>query len=258
MLLYLLHTNKRMIKMSDTNFPELAFAKFIKKADQLNAPKSILLYGDPKNGKTWLAASASEVEALSPVLLIDVEGGASAIARDWRDVDVINVESHQQLDQVLEGLITTEHKYKTVIIDTLGVAMDRAEKFFGEKPENKNNKFGKWGELKEWTNKTVRALHSAPFLAILIAHAQDEKDEQTGAVKVMPMLPGSAKNTLPAIPDIIGYMTAEKTEDGVKRVLNLQSSDRLVSGNRFGLAPKLYEPTMKKIIDKINELGEVK
>jgi hypothetical protein len=70
------------------------------------------------------------------------------------------------------------------------------------------------------------------------------------------MLPGSAKNTLPAIPDIIGYLTAEKGEEGIRRVLYLQSSDRLVSGNRFGLPPKLYEPSMKKIIDTIKKLGE--
>ena len=56
--------------MSETKFPELAFAKAITKAEALNTPKSILIYGDPKNGKTWLAASASEVAALSPVLLI--------------------------------------------------------------------------------------------------------------------------------------------------------------------------------------------
>ena len=69
------------------------------------------------------------------------------------------------------------------------------------------------------------------------------------------MLPGSSKGTLPAIPDIIGYMTSEKTEDGVQRVLYLQSSDRLVTGNRFGLAPKMYAPSIKKIIDEIKTVG---
>jgi hypothetical protein len=38
-------------------------------------------------------------------------------------------------------------------------------------------------------------------------------------------------------------------------VLNLQSSERLVSGNRFGLPAKLYDPSIKKIIDSINKLG---
>jgi len=244
--------------MSDTKFPELAFAKFIKKAEALNVPKSILIYGDPKNGKTWLAASASELEQFSPVLLVDVEGGASAIARDWKNVDVIQVDNHAQLDSVMEGLLTTPHPYKTVIVDTLGVAMDRAEKFFEDKPENRNNRFGKWGDLKEWANQMVRKMHHADFLSIFIAHAQDEKDEQTGAVKTVPMLAGSTRTTLPAIPDIIGYMTSERNEDVTRRVLHLQGSDRLVSGNRFGLPSKMYEPSLKKIIDTINKIGEAK
>lgn len=244
--------------MSETKTGGLAFAKFIKKAEALNVPKSILIYGDPKNGKTWLAASASELAEFSPVLLIDVEGGATAIARDWRDVDVIQVEKHEQLDAVLDGLLNTEHGYKTVIVDTLGVAMDRAEKVFGDRPENKNNRFGKWGDLKEWANQMVRKMHHADFLSIFIAHAQDEKDDATGAVKTVPMLSGSTRNTLPAIPDIIAYMTSEKAEDSSRRVLYLQGSDRLVSGNRFGLPAKMYDPSMKKIIDTINKIGEAK
>jgi hypothetical protein len=32
----------------------------------------------------------------------------------------------------------------------------------------------------------------------------------------------------------------------------MESSERLVSGNRFGLPGRLVDPSMKKIIDKIN------
>jgi hypothetical protein len=240
-----------------TNFPALPFEKAIKKASALNAPKTILLYGDPKRGKSWLAASASELADLSPVLFIDTEGGSSAIARDWPDVNVVDGDTHEKLDIIINSLLSQEHQYKTVVIDTLGVAMDRAEKFFGDKPENRNNKFGKWGDLKEWITDITRKLHSAPFLSILVAHAQDEKDDQTGAVKTVPMLPGSAKNTLPAIPDIIGYMTAEADGNGgINRVLYMQSSERLVSGNRFGLPAKMVDPSIKKIITSIPQGGK--
>lgn len=240
-----------------SEFPQLPFEQFITKASLQNTPKSILIYGDPKRGKSWLAASASEVEALSPVLVIDTEGGSSAIAREWGGVDVIPADTHEKLESIVKVLVEQPHKYKTVVIDTLGVAMDRAEKFFGEKPENRNNKFGKWGDLKEWVTDLTRKFHSAPFLAILVAHAQDDKDDQTGAVKTVPMLPGSAKNTLPAIPDIIGYMTAENDGAGnINRVLYLQSSDRLVSGNRFGLPSKMIDPSIKKIIDSIPQGGK--
>jgi hypothetical protein len=70
------------------------------------------------------------------------------------------------------------------------------------------------------------------------------------------MLPGSAKNTLPAIPDIIGYMTAEADgAGGINRVLYMQSSERLVSGNRFGLPAKMVDPSIKKIITSIPQGG---
>lgn len=237
-------------------YPELAFAKFIHKAEALNAPKSILLYGDAGRGKTWLAASISELKEYGPVLMIDVEGGASAIARDFKDVDVINVGTHQQFEDVISGLLNTKHKYKVVIIDTIGVVMDRAEKFFGEKPENQNNKFGKWGDLKNWANGIFRALHTSPFVSILIAHALDDKDESTGAIKTTAMLPGSFKSTLPSIPDIVGYLTVEATDEGPQRVLVVGQSERLVTKNRFNLPPKIYAPSMKRIIELINQGGK--
>lgn len=241
--------------MSD--FPKLPFEAGIKKAAQLNRPNSILVYGDPKRGKSWFAASAAEVAELAPVLVLDTEGGSTAISRDWPDVDVVAADTHEKFDNAINALLDQKHKYKTVIIDTLGVAMDRAEKFFAEKPENRNNKFGKYGDLKVWINDMSRKLHAAPFLGIIVAHALDEKDENTGGVKTIPLLPGSARNTLPSVPDIVAYLTTEADGDGnIHRVMYLQSSDRLVSGNRFGLPGRLVDPSMKKIMDKIAEGGK--
>lgn len=245
-----------MTQTNTTEFPELPFMKLIHKAEALNAPKSILLYGDAGRGKTWLAGSISEVVGYEPTLLIDVEGGASAIARDFKNVDVISITTHDQFMQVTSWLLSGKSKYKTVIIDTIGVVMDRAEKFFGEKPENQNNKFAKWGDLKNWANEIFRAMHTAPFTSILIAHALDDKDESTGAIKTTAMLPGSFKSTLPSIPDIVGYLGVENTEDGPQRVLVVGQSERLVTKNRFGLPPKIYQPTMAGIIELINQGGK--
>jgi hypothetical protein len=105
-------------------------------------------------------------------------------------------------------------------------------------------------------NDFVRAFHAAPFVSIILTHAEDQKDESTGAVKTVPNLPGGSKKDLPGIPDIIGYMTTEKSENGIRRALIVESSDRLVTKNRFNLPPVIYEPSMKKILDTIKKLGE--
>jgi hypothetical protein len=64
----------------------------------------------------------------------------------------------------------------------------------------------------------------------------------------VPNIPGGAKKDLPGIPDIIGYMTAQKKEDGTpERVLVVASSDRLVTKNRFNLPPVITDPSLKKI-----------
>jgi hypothetical protein len=94
-------------------------------------------------------------------------------------------------------------------------------------------------------------------VSILIAHALDDKDENSGAIKTTAMLPGSFKSTLPSIPDIVGYMTIEAQEDGPpQRVLIVGQSDRLVTKNRFGLPAKIYDPSMKSIMDIISKGGK--
>jgi hypothetical protein len=95
-------------------------------------------------------------------------------------------------------------------------------------------------------------------VSILIAHALDDKDDNTGAIKTTAMLPGSFKSTLPSIPDIVGYMTIEAGEEGQppQRVLVVGQSERLVTKNRFGLPGKIYNPSMKSIMDIIKQGGK--
>ena len=53
-----------------------------KKASEVGIPRSILLFGPPKRGKSTCAASILDVPGYERTLVIDVEGGASAIS-EW-------------------------------------------------------------------------------------------------------------------------------------------------------------------------------
>lgn len=246
--------------------PVFDFSKAITKSADLNKPNSILLYGDPKGGKSWLAASISK---LGKTLLLDTEGGAASVARDWPDVDVVQIDSFDKLEFILDKLLTTKHDYQSVILDTVGVAQARAEQHFMEDPECRNkygavDGFAVFRKLKDWLIQptwvdrdgkkqggVMWKLHEAPFTAIVVAHARDEKDDETGAVKTLPSVVGSAKEILSGIPDIIGYMTQTKQENELVRTLITRSGGRLTSGNRFGLPDLIPEPTMEKIYNFI-------
>lgn len=243
-----------------------------KKASEVSAPRSILLFGPPKRGKSTLAASIIDVPGIDRVLVVDVEGGASAISEWYPGVDVVEVATSEEFDGLIEALVDGKivepgsgEPYQCVIIDTLDKAQERKLDWFDKQPEsfasngNKNTLY-KWGAIKAWTTKLSDALHMAPFLTIFVAHVMDDKDEKTGRVTQTVALGGSSKQTFPGTPDLVGYFDIEKVKvDGVSaptRVLDFSVTDKRVTGQRYAskLDGKMGDPTMVKIYQKIDPL----
>lgn len=220
---------------------EAQFLSSVKKATAVDKINSAIIFGEYGTGKTWLAASADDIEDYAPVLIVDVEGSAAGVGRKYPNVDIVEADTHQKLEFIINDLLKNEHPYKTVIFDTLNVAQNRAEAFFRKKPENLNNKFGVWGDLKEWTIDLVRKMHHAPFLAVFIAHSQVDKDENTGRMVTTVKIAGSARTDVPAIPDLIGYLGFETDDKGEPiRTLRVGRSNSIITKNRFGLDDVIY------------------
>jgi hypothetical protein len=211
------------------------------KATAVDRINSMIIFGEYGTGKTWLAASADAIADYSPVLVVDIEGSAAGIGRKYPNVDIVQADTHEKLEEIFLELLTTDHGYKTVIFDTLNVAQGRAEKVFRRKPENANNKFGVWADLKDWTLTLVRKMHHAPFLAIFIAHSQVDKDDNTGKLTTTVKIAGSARTDVPAVPDLIGYLHYDVDDDGNPiRVLQVGRSSSIITKNRFGLPDNIY------------------
>ena len=220
---------------------EASFLAGVKKATAVNKINSAIIFGEYGTGKTWFAASADEIADYSPVLIVDIEGSAAGVGRKYPNVDIVEADTHEKLEFIMNELLTTEHPYKTVIFDTLNVAQNRAEAFFRKKPENLNNKFGVWGDLKDWTIGFVRKMHHAPFMAIFIAHSQVDKDDNTGKMITTVKIAGSARTDVPAVPDLIGYLGFDVDDDGNPiRVLRVGRSSSIITKNRFGLDDVVY------------------
>ena len=219
----------------------LSFEGAIQKATAVDKINSGIIFGESGIGKTVLAASSVEIEDYAPVLILDVEGSTAGVGRIHPDVDVLPISSHAHFEAAKEELLTKQHKYKTVIVDTFNVAQNRAEAYFRTKPENANNKFGVWGDLKVWSINTARDFHHAPFTTWLICHSTTAKDENTGAMSTTVKLAGSSKEDLPAVHDFIGYMENDVDEDGnTIAVLRVGRRKGIITKNRFGLDGTIY------------------
>ena len=242
----------------------LKLPKFeIKKAAATGTPKSILVYGPPKKGKTVFAASIVDVPGFERVLLVDVEGGSSSVSAWYPEIDIIETPTAKEFQRVLEALLNGELvepesglPYQAVIIDSLDKAQERQLEIYSQDPKSAKDGFFKWAAIKTWTEKMGDYLHMAKFLTIFVAHQDDEKGED-GVVTTTVLLNGKSRFTFPSVPDIIGHFGAIRVdEDGVKslrRVVDFALSDRLITGQRYAdrLNGKVLDPTMEKVFRAI-------
>lgn len=241
-----------------------------KKAADVGQPRSILLYGPPKRGKSTCAASIVDVPGYERVLVVDVEGGAAAISQWYPEVDIQEIRSAEEFDSFIEFLVdgkivepTSGEPYQCVIIDTLDKAQERKLEWFDKQPEaltkgGDKNTLYKWGAIKTWTTKLADALHMAPFLTIFVAHVMDAQDEKTGKYKQTVALGGSSKDTFPATPDLVGFYDIARIKNDKNEVENVRTidfsvNDKRVTGQRYAdkLDGVVAEPTMEKIYQKI-------
>lgn len=248
---------------------KLALPEFeIKKASKVGTPKSILVYGPPKKGKTVFCASIVDVPGFDRVLLVDVEGGASSVSAWYPEIDVIETPTAKDFTKVIEALVDERLvepesglPYQVVIIDTLDKAQERQLEEYAKDPRRFNKQgqedgFWKWGMLKAWTSKLGDTLHMAPFLTIFIAHEDDHKEE-SGPVLTTVLLQGKSRLTFPSTPDIIGRFSVKKIEEGGvkvnKRVIDFAMSDKLITGQRYAdkLNGQFADPTFERIFRAI-------
>lgn len=238
-----------------------------KKAADMGIPRSILLFGPPKRGKSTCAASIVDVPGYERVLVVDVEGGAAAISQWYPEVDVFEVHTAEEFDGIVEALVnnqivepTSGKPYDCVIIDTLDKAQERKLEWFDQQPEaltkgGEKNTLYKWGAIKSWTTKLADALHMAPFLTIFVAHVMDDKDEKTGRVTQTVALGGQSKFNFPATPDLVGYFDVVRDKEAKEnvRALDFSVTDKRVTGQRYSdkLDGVVAEPTMEKIYRRI-------
>lgn len=226
-------------------------------------PKTInfLVYGESGIGKTILGGSADAVPQMRPVLIVDVEGGAFSLLDRYPDVEVVRVETWNELQELYYALHAGDHPYKTVVLDSLTeiqkfsmnqIMVEVVAKEPGRDPDIPSLR--EWGKNIEQIRRLVRAFRDLPVNTIFTALLREEKDNKTGTVTLKPMLSGKLASEVAAFLDIVTYLYVVSQQKGDEmhreRVLLTGATEKVTAKDRSNRLPlTILNPTMQEIYD---------
>lgn len=220
---------------------------------------NVMVYGFPGAGKTRFAGTAGK--KFKP-LILSAESGL-LVLKQIKDVngnpikfDFVKVEKFEDIGFAQQFLRYKEHKYDTVIIDSLTeiqqVCMDKILR--DEKREKAQ--IADWGTLNQRMVSMIRDFRDMPLNFIVTALCDSIEDQETGATRLGPLLQGKLKETVDGYFDEVFYLTGKeaKNPEGkaeIKRYLVTQGSNRFRAKDRSGMLPLMVEPDFCKIHDAI-------
>jgi len=233
---------------------------------ELNRPMSILLYGRSGTGKTTIAGTFPQ-----PILVLDMREYGTDSVSDIPGIDSLYVENWQDVETIYWFLRAGNHKYKTIVIDTVTMMQKLAQEYSleqdGKEKDGQMNK-NLWGV----TSKTMCAwlinYRDLPYNLVFLA--QDRMTTEEGAQEdqvnpeVGPRLMPSVAACLNAAVRIIGQTyikeyTKTTKEKGLERIFSYRlrlgphayylTKVRKIKG--ISMPESIANPTYEKIIKLI-------
>lgn len=214
---------------------------------------TVLLYGEPKTGKTTTAAKFPNS------LLLAFETGYLAIP----GILAQPINKWSEFKQVLKQLKdpAAHDKFQNIIVDTADIAYDLCEEFVCNQNEVSSIKdipYGQgWALAAKEFDKALRSIPQMGFGLVLISHSQDKtfKDE-TGVEynQIVPTLGNKPRLIVDRMSDIIGYAHAVQDESGATHsILYMRGTPRYVAGSRFKYTPDFIEFTYDNLVNAIGD-----
>lgn len=216
---------------------------------------NMLIHGVSGVGKTSLAATASQVDDMSPVLYVDFESGTLPV-RDWgnpANITVVHcdkwVDCANLCDNIARNL--AEFPYKTVVFDTLDKCQ---ELILAHYEAVSNDTWTKWRAVYDSLLKAISVfLDSTDISFIAITHSARENNEVTGETFIAPSFEGQKSGQrIPALFNFVGYMEWANVDNGdgeeiTVPVLYTRKPNVVTKQQSRGFPPAMGNPSMTKI-----------
>lgn len=188
-----------------------------KPGDKLLDSIGLCIYGKSGAGKTSLLATMP-----GRGLVVDVpqiEGG-NFVLRPYKDrIDVRDVESWDDIDDIYWWLKKTPHDYKWVALDSITAFAELArrktvkERTLAEDPHTTSQQ--EWGKIGSLVGELIYRFRVLPIHTIWVAQERKFGDEQRGEpVQLGPALSPAALSALQPSMFLIGRLSVDERMDG--------------------------------------------
>ncbi len=218
--------------------------------------KIYLIYGEPKAGKTTVAAAFGD-DKDNKVLFFPTEPGHKFQSiykyaiNDKGDAPF----KWEHFQECVKELATTEHQFKCVVIDTV----DNLFSWCGDYTNAKNDiqhesdlGFGKgYAAIKKEFERVINFLGQRDIGIIFISHAKSEEKEinKRKLTAIGPTLGNTGSKVVRGLSDYILYFYQDS--DG-RRLIRTKGSESIVAGDRSGKLPEIMPMDVKKLVEALN------
>jgi len=231
--------------------------KLTKTSDAVHKRLSVLIFGEPKVGKTTLAKTLP-LTADEKLLYIAADPGQLAL-RD-RDFVVAKPDSgdltEQFFNDVRDHVRTEGHKYEWIFVDGVDEVADAILK-----ARLKVQRDGRkaYGEMADYVEGWMKAIRDVDGTSVVFVTHIEQRDAGEGEVEYIPSFPGKQiQQHVNEWFDLIGCMRLVRG-DGTdyKRYIQFRRDAdwRYVVGDRSGVSDLYEAPDLGALFKKIHEAG---
>lgn len=240
----------------------------------------MLVYSPPGHGKTTLLGTGAGDPRISPMLILEFEGGTRSIKSKIRKIkleklgeteptvdkiDVIQIQSWDDFDVVYDFLDSADHGYRSLGLDSLSemnylnmtealaLALREDKKHDPDIPEQRDY-LRSAGQMR----RLVRFFRDLPMHVFFTAGASTQQDPRTKEYKAWPSLTGKLTFEIPGLVEIVGYLAVVDVDgdgenpDTTERWLFVQPTGKFEAKDRTEggmLGEYIENPTLPQIFD---------